>query len=174
MVGHDATPCPARVQRKRDGRAGKRRGDGGHRRRPDGGMGGWEEKTRAEAPGASPRGRRAEEKITVRMTVRMTVTDRHSDRHFLSPLVWTEKTVRKGVTPFAPYIILYKGAGRGVGFWQSTRGPSIVQGPTFQTGPAAVRSPATGGTPSHVALLGGLRHGISGSPRRRATARLLK
>ena len=42
-------------------------------------------------------------------------------------------------TPFEPYIILYKGAGRGVGFCLSTRGPSIVQGPTFQTGPAAVR-----------------------------------
>ena len=140
-------------------------------RRGAGRAGGCSPRPRGRAPGAGdPRKKRV-----VRWVIRWVVTDHPPDHPFLPPSSGTEKVVRKGVTPFGPYIILYKGAGRGVGFCLSTRGPSIVQGPTFQTGPAAVRSPATGGSPCHVALLGGLlRHGSSSSPCRRATARLLK
>ena len=97
------------------------------------------------------------------------ITDHPPDHPLRSPSLGTKKVIRKGVTPFAPYIILYRGAGRGVGFCLSTRGPSIVQGPTFQTGPATVRSTATGGTAAHVALLEGLLHGFSSNPSRRAT-----
>ena len=71
----------------------------------------------------------------IRWVIRWVITDHPPDHPLLSPSSGTEKVIRKGLTPFAPYIILYKGGGRGVGFCLSTRGPSIVQGPTFQTGP---------------------------------------
>jgi len=136
-------------------------------RRGTGRAAGCARRPRGRAPGAGdPR--------VVRWVVRWVVSDHPVDHPRVSPSSGTKKVVRKGVTPFAPYIILYRGGGRGVGFCLSTRGPSIVQGPTFQTGSATVRSTATGGTPAHVALLGGLRHGMSTSPCRRAPARLLK
>ena len=97
----------------------------------------------AEAPGARPRGRRAEGKRTVRWPVRMPVTDRHSDRHFLSPLVGTEKPVRKGVTPFAPYIILYKGEGCGI--LAKYPGALHCTGPHFPNGVGSITLPGHGG-----------------------------
>ena len=66
-----------------------------------------------------------------------------------------------------------KVASRALGHARPTRAPSIVQGPTFQTGPATVRSTATGGTAAHVALLEGLLHGFSSNPSRRATPTVL-
>ena len=63
------------------------------------------------------------------------ITDHPPDHPLRSPSLGTKKVIRQGITPFRPYIILYRGGGRGGGFCLSTRGPSIVQGPTFQTGP---------------------------------------
>ena len=63
------------------------------------------------------------------------ITDHPPDHPLRSPSLGTKKVIRQGITPFGTYIILYRGGGRGGGFCLSTRGPSIVQGPTFQTGP---------------------------------------
>ena len=82
-------------------------------------------------PGPATRGKREGDQVGDQRVI----TDHPPDHPLRSPSLGTKKVIRQGITPFRPYIILYRGGGRGGGFRLSTRGPSIVQGPTFQTGP---------------------------------------
>ena len=82
-------------------------------------------------PGPATRGKREGDQVGDQRVI----TDHPPDHPLRSPSLGTKKVIRQGITPFRFFKILYRGGGRGRGFCLSTRGPSIVQGPTFQTGP---------------------------------------